>query len=134
MRRTLLLPSLGTEFGEQATNLAWSRGAHLDAAPAADGNIDYVTQRTESMMGLFYLLTIYCSVRALDRQPGRWHAAADPRVRGRDGLQGIDGHGASDRRALRLGVRRRARCCRRFAVRRLYVGLVHDVGAARRSS
>ena len=32
--------------------------------------IDYVTQRTESMMGLFYLLTIYCSVRALDDGPG----------------------------------------------------------------
>ena len=27
-------------------------------------------------MGLFYLLTMYCSVRALDRQPARWHAAA----------------------------------------------------------
>ncbi len=28
-------------------------------------------------MGLFYLLTIYCSVRALEaRRPGRWHVAA----------------------------------------------------------
>jgi protein O-mannosyl-transferase len=27
-------------------------------------------------MGLFYLLTMYCSVRALDSQPARWHIAA----------------------------------------------------------
>jgi hypothetical protein len=27
--------------------------------------INYVTQRTESMMALFYLLTIYASIRAL---------------------------------------------------------------------
>jgi tetratricopeptide (TPR) repeat protein len=38
--------------------------------------IDYVTQRTESMMGLCYLATFYCGVRALEGRPGRWHAAA----------------------------------------------------------
>ena len=34
--------------------------------------VDYVTQRTESMMGLFYLLTLYCAIRCVD---GGTHAA-----------------------------------------------------------
>src|SRR5690606_35246194 len=40
--------------------------------------VTYVIQRGESMMGLFYLLTLYCAIRALD-SPGRaaaWSAAA----------------------------------------------------------
>jgi Flp pilus assembly protein TadD len=28
--------------------------------------VDYITQRTESLMGLFYLLTLYCAIRAAD--------------------------------------------------------------------
>ena len=76
VRRTLLLPSLRTTFGGHATTLAWSAALVWALHPLLSETIDYVTQRTESMMGLFYLLTMYCSVRALDRQPARWHAAA----------------------------------------------------------
>ena len=76
VRRTLLLPSLRTTFGGHATTLAWSAALIWALHPLPSETIDYVTQRTESMMGLFYLLTMYCSVRALDRQPARWHAAA----------------------------------------------------------
>ncbi|HEY6614368.1 MAG TPA: tetratricopeptide repeat protein [Vicinamibacterales bacterium] len=76
VRRTLLLPSLRTRFGGHATTLAWSAALIWALHPLPSETIDYVTQRTESMMGLFYLLTMYCSVRALDRQPARWHAAA----------------------------------------------------------
>ncbi len=40
--------------------------------------VNYVTQRTESMMALFYLLTLYCAIRAGDGGPskGRWEAGA----------------------------------------------------------
>ena len=39
--------------------------------------VDYIGQRTESMMALFYLLTVYASVRAhTSDRPGRWFAAA----------------------------------------------------------
>jgi protein O-mannosyl-transferase len=39
--------------------------------------VDYIGQRTESMMALFYLLTVYASVRAhTSARPGRWLAAA----------------------------------------------------------
>jgi protein O-mannosyl-transferase len=76
VRRTLLLPSLTARFGAQATNLAWIVALIWTLHPLQTETIDYVTQRTESMMGLFYLLTMYCSVRALDSQPARWHATA----------------------------------------------------------
>jgi cytochrome c-type biogenesis protein CcmH/NrfG len=76
VRRTLLLPSLRTRFGGHATTLAWSAALIWALHPLPSETIDYVTQRTESMMGLCYLLTMYCSVRALDRPPARWHAAA----------------------------------------------------------
>jgi len=77
VRRTLRLPSLAPQFGDQATNLAWAAALIWTLHPLQTELIDYVTQRTESMMGLLYLLTIYCSVRALEtKQPGRWHIAA----------------------------------------------------------
>lgn len=39
--------------------------------------IDYVTQRTEALMALFYLLALYCAIRALDAQRSRrWEIAA----------------------------------------------------------
>lgn len=77
VRRTLRLPSLAPQFGEQATNLAWIAALMWTLHPLQTELIDYVTQRTESMMALFYLLTIYCSVRALEtRRPGRWHTLA----------------------------------------------------------
>ena len=39
--------------------------------------IDYVTERTESMMGLFYLLTLYAAIRTIDadRDRARWWSA-----------------------------------------------------------
>ncbi len=37
--------------------------------------IGYVTQRTESTMGLFYFLTLYCAIRAMrETRPWRWAA------------------------------------------------------------
>lgn len=40
--------------------------------------VGYVTQRTESMMGLFYLATLYAAIRAMERTGDelRWSAAA----------------------------------------------------------
>ncbi len=39
--------------------------------------VTYIIQRAESMMGLFYLLTLYCLIRSLDARlaPGWWLAA-----------------------------------------------------------
>jgi protein O-mannosyl-transferase len=39
--------------------------------------VNYVTQRTETLMGLFFLLTLYAAIRALDaRAPRKWMALA----------------------------------------------------------
>jgi tetratricopeptide (TPR) repeat protein len=76
VRRALLLASLAPTFGAQATNLAWIAALMWMLHPLQTETIDYVTQRTESMMGLFYLLTLYCSVRALEGRQGRWQIAA----------------------------------------------------------
>jgi len=39
--------------------------------------INYVTQRTEALMGLFYLLALYCAIRALDADRSRrWELGA----------------------------------------------------------
>ena len=40
--------------------------------------VDYITQRTESLMGLFYLLTLYCAIRCMEgsARAGVWAAAA----------------------------------------------------------
>ena len=76
VRRTLQLPSLAPTFGMHAMNLAWASALVWMLHPLQTEVVDYVTQRTESMMGLCYLLTMYFSVRALERHPGRWQAAA----------------------------------------------------------
>ncbi|MBI4719290.1 MAG: tetratricopeptide repeat protein [Planctomycetes bacterium] len=45
--------------------------------PLQTQSVTYVIQRGESMMGLFYLLTIYCFLRGVDaRRPGGWLALA----------------------------------------------------------
>jgi Flp pilus assembly protein TadD len=58
--------------GALAIALIWA------AHPLNSEAVNYVTQRTESLMGLFYLLTLYCAIRAAEtpHSKGRWEAAA----------------------------------------------------------
>jgi len=45
--------------------------------PLQTESVDYVTQRTELMMGLFYLLTLFCAIRAAGSSAsGRWQVGA----------------------------------------------------------
>lgn len=45
--------------------------------PLAGEPVNYLTQRTESLMAFFYLLTLYASARSLDaKRPGRWEMVA----------------------------------------------------------
>lgn len=45
--------------------------------PLQTESVTYVVQRAESLMGLFYLLTLYCFIRSADSpKPGRWQALA----------------------------------------------------------
>ena len=57
-----------------ADGLAFASAVIWLVHPLQTEVVDYVTQRTESMMGMFYLLTFYATVRAIqaDRDSPRW--------------------------------------------------------------
>ena len=77
IRRTLLLPSLRERFGQSALLAAWVVAALWTAHPLQTESVTYVIQRAESLVGLFYLLTLYCFVRSTTSPlPGLWQAAS----------------------------------------------------------
>jgi len=80
VRRTLLAPIFGGRFERTATWLAGAAALIWTLHPLLTDAVTYVTQRTELLMGLFYLLTLYCCIRgwsapALTRRRG-WFAMA----------------------------------------------------------
>jgi tetratricopeptide (TPR) repeat protein len=62
-RRTLLQPTLRARFGSAATPLALAIALLWAVHPLLTESVTYVIQRAESLMGLFYLLTLYCFIR-----------------------------------------------------------------------
>jgi tetratricopeptide (TPR) repeat protein len=64
VRRTLAGPRLAPRFGAMANPTALGASMLWMVHPLQSEAVDYVTQRTESMMALFFLLTLYCAVRA----------------------------------------------------------------------
>ena len=74
-RRTLSAPLLAGRFGQADTPLAFAIAALWMAHPLNTEAVTYVTQRTELLMGLFLLLTLYAAIRAWDGAvAGRWQA------------------------------------------------------------
>ncbi len=71
VRRTLLRPSLRTRFGAAALPLAACVAALWMLHPLQTESVTYIVQRAESLVGLFYLLTFYCFVRAVT-EPKAW--------------------------------------------------------------
>ena len=67
VRRTLELPALKGRFGgdTSAVNIGFAAALLWTLHPLNTEAVDYLTQRTELMMALFYLLTVYASIRAL---------------------------------------------------------------------
>jgi protein O-mannosyl-transferase len=63
LRRTLLLPSMAPRYEGIALPLAFSVALIWAVHPLQTESVTYVAQRAESLMGLFYLLTIYCFIR-----------------------------------------------------------------------
>jgi Flp pilus assembly protein TadD len=63
VRRTLLLPKLVDRFGSQSANLAMAAALIWAVHPLQSEAVNYLSERTESLMGLLYLLTLYFSVR-----------------------------------------------------------------------
>ena len=74
VRRTLNLPSLRDQFSDQSLNLAFAVALLWMVHPLQTEVVDYLTERTESVMALWFLLTVYASVRGLGS--AAWQAAA----------------------------------------------------------
>ncbi len=65
IRRTLTLTSFHGRFDEKAaTSLAFAVALVWAIHPLQTQAVTYVIQRLELLMGLFYLLTLYCFIRA----------------------------------------------------------------------
>ena len=77
VRRTLEGERLRERLGADAANVALVAALWWTIHPLVSEVIDYTTQRTTAMMGLFFLATLYCAIRALDsRHRARWHLFA----------------------------------------------------------
>jgi hypothetical protein len=77
VRRTLNLSGPASLFGGTPTNLAWASALIWMLHPLQTEPVNYLSERTESMMGLFYLLTLYCGIRAHERRNARtWQLGA----------------------------------------------------------
>jgi protein O-mannosyl-transferase len=76
-RRTLILPIFREQFAKMATPLALVVAAMWMIHPLQTEAVTYIVQRTESLAGLFYLLTLYCVIRgATSTKATPWYVAA----------------------------------------------------------
>jgi tetratricopeptide (TPR) repeat protein len=77
VRRTFVRPAPFGRSADSAAALAFAAALLWVAHPLATQAVTYVIQRTESLMALFYLLTLYCVIRR-DKSERRatWSLAA----------------------------------------------------------
>jgi tetratricopeptide (TPR) repeat protein len=84
VRRTLLQVQLRERFGKASSWLAAAAGMIWVAHPLQTQSVTYLIQRAESLMGLLYLLTLYCVIRGAQSGDGKsaparavaWYLAA----------------------------------------------------------
>jgi protein O-mannosyl-transferase len=77
VRRTLLSQPLRERFGPHAFGLALVIALIWTVHPLQTQAVTYIIQRGESLMGMCYLLTLYCGIRSFDApNKTRWYVAA----------------------------------------------------------
>jgi len=77
VRRTLRRPLWRERFARDATPLAALIALLWAVHPLQTESVTYVVQRAESLMGFFFLLTLYAFVRGVESvATGRWQIAA----------------------------------------------------------
>ena len=77
VRRTLTLSAWRPRYAGAAPWLALAVALLWVLHPLNTQSVTYIIQRGESMMGLFYLLTLYCVIRGVGSSHGRlWFAGA----------------------------------------------------------
>jgi tetratricopeptide (TPR) repeat protein len=72
LRRVLSAPRRAGRFAGRADGLAFAAALLWLVHPLNTSAVTYVIQRSESLMGLFFLLTFYCWTRAADGRRGLW--------------------------------------------------------------
>jgi len=72
VRRTMLLPRFEGRFRRGANGFAFAASLIWSLHPLCTQAVTYVVQRGESLMALFYLLTLYVLVRATTAGPSGW--------------------------------------------------------------
>jgi Flp pilus assembly protein TadD len=73
VRRTLRLPRLAARFGADATGLALTATLLWLLHPLQTESVTYIIQRAESLVGLLYLLTLWCFIRSTEPgASGKW--------------------------------------------------------------
>jgi len=74
VRRTLLRPGMRERFGAAALPLAAAVAVLWTLHPLQTESVTYISQRAESLMGLFYLLTLYGFIRGSESaSSGGWY-------------------------------------------------------------
>ena len=77
IRCTLLLPRFTARFGSVADGYGLAVALLWLVHPLQTEAVNYITQRTESMMGLFYFLTLFFGAAGFrSARPQGWYAAA----------------------------------------------------------
>ena len=77
VRRTLLLEPFRRRYARASPWLALAISLIWVVHPLGTQAVTYIIQRSESMMGLFHLLALYCVIRgAGSARAGRWYGAA----------------------------------------------------------
>ena len=76
VRRTLELPRVRPRVAAPPADVALAATLLWAVHPLTSEVVDYITQRTESMMAFFALLTLYAALRAHDAPRRRWTALA----------------------------------------------------------
>jgi protein O-mannosyl-transferase len=66
VRRTLAVERLRATYGRHATGLAMAVALIWSVHPLTTSSVSYIATRSEILMGLFYLLTLYCVIRGAD--------------------------------------------------------------------
>ena len=77
VRRTLASPRVPDSVRQHGGGIAFASALAWTVHPLNTEVVEYITQRSESMMALCYLLTIYAALRAIDTPPSRrWSGIA----------------------------------------------------------
>ena len=71
LRRTLEQPLFQGRYNNDAVTIAWLATALWAVHPLQTESVTYVVQRAESLVGLFYLLTLYAFIRSNENNSWR---------------------------------------------------------------